>query len=97
MYCESRGEDSCEDVSVAPLLVFFPVNPRPHYMGVGRIEKGDSDIDRRSTLNRGSGCRQRVVERYIFGTQSREKKDNINQVGGPRDVKTQTQVSKKVS
>ena len=69
MYSESRGEESCEDASGAPSLVFFPIKPRSHYMGAGRIEKGDSEIDRRSTLN--SGSRQRVVEIYIFGTQTR--------------------------
>ena len=54
MYSESRGEDSCEDVSGTPLLVFFPVKTPSNYMGVGRIEKGDSVIDRRSTLHSGS-------------------------------------------
>ena len=27
VYSESRGEDSCEDVSGTPSLVFFPVKP----------------------------------------------------------------------
>ena len=60
VYSKSRGEDSCEVVSGAPSLVFFPMNPRSHYMGVGRIEKEDSEIDRRSSLNNGS--RQCVVQ-----------------------------------
>ena len=64
-------------------------------MGVGRIEKGDSEIDRRSFLNNGS--RQCVVERYIFGSQPCVEKDITHEVGGPRDVKTQAQVSKKTS
>ena len=42
MYFLSRGADSCEDVSGTPLLVFFPVKPRPHYMGAGRIQGGES-------------------------------------------------------
>ena len=54
MYSESRDVDFFEDASGAPLLVVFPVKPRPHFMGVGRIEKGDSEIHRGSVLNSGS-------------------------------------------
>ena len=32
-----------EDPSRAPLLVFFPVKPRPHYMVSGRVERGIPD------------------------------------------------------
>ena len=39
VYSESRGEDSCKDSSGGPLLVFFPVNPRPHYMGTVLVQK----------------------------------------------------------
>jgi hypothetical protein len=30
-----------EDTSRAPLLVFFPVKPRPHYMVSGMVERGN--------------------------------------------------------
>jgi hypothetical protein len=43
-------EDIREDPSSAPLLVFFPVKPRPHYMVSGRVESretpGGSGISR---------------------------------------------------
>jgi hypothetical protein len=32
-----------EDTSRTPLLVFFPVKPRPHYMVSGRVERGKPD------------------------------------------------------
>ena len=65
-----------------------------HGFGEDR-EKGDSEIDRRSVLNNGS--RQCAVQIYIFGSQPCVEKDVTREVGGPRDVKTQTQVSKKTS
>ena len=73
-------------------MVFFPVKPQSHYMGPGRILGGSPDHT--SALEMG-------VVNVPFKTTSSEldrvsKKDIIKEVGGPRDVKTQTQVSKKV-
>ena len=39
----SRFKSTREDPSRAPLLVFFPVKPRPHYMVSGRVERVEPD------------------------------------------------------
>ena len=84
VYSESRGEHFCEDASGVPLLVFFHVKPRSHRMGVGRIEKGDFEIDRMSVLN--SGSRQCTVEIYIFRTQLVSKKTSSTRYSGEGSV-----------
>ena len=75
----SRIKFTREDPSRAPLLVFFPVKPRPHYMVSGRVERngtpGRRGVSRptQSVLG-GCGSRQRAVESYIFGSQPVSKK-----------------------
>ena len=97
-------DDIREDPSSAPLLVFFPVKPRPHYMVSGRVESREtppgSGISRptRSCLG-GGGSRQRAVESYIFGSQPRVQKGTSSRGSRgekPQDVIAQAQVSRKV-
>ncbi len=62
-------------------------------MGPGRTERrGTLKSSDGRPLNNGS--RHRDVESYNFGSQPRVEKDITREVGGPRDVKTQDQVSK---
>ena len=94
-------EDIREDPSSAPLLVFFPVKPRPHYMVSGRVESretpGRSGIPRPTRICLGEVG---VVSVPLKSTSSElnhvSKQDIIKEGGNPRDVKTQAQVSKKV-
>ena len=90
-----------EDTSRTPLLVFFPVKPRPHYMVSGRVESGDtrgSGISRPTQicLWGGGSRRQRAVESYIFGSQPRVQKGTSSRGGKPQDVNAQAQVSREV-
>jgi hypothetical protein len=65
-------------------------------MGAGRTERrGTLKSIEGPPLNNGS--RQRAVESYIFGSQPSVENDITREVGGPRDVKTPAQVSKKTS
>jgi hypothetical protein len=72
----SRIKFTREDPSRAPLLVFFPVKPRPHYMVSGRVERsvtpGGSVISRPTPALGECGSRQRAGESYIFGSQPLE-------------------------
>ena len=90
-----------EDPSRAPLLVFFPVKPRSHYMVSGRVER--SMTPRGSGISRptricllGGGSRQCDVKIYIFGSQPRVQKGTSSRGGNPEDVNVQAQVSREV-
>ena len=92
-----------EDTSRAPLLVFFPVNPRSHYMVSGRVERGNNRRVENCGISRptriclwGGGSRQRAVESYIFGSQPSVQKGTSSRGGNPQDFNAQTQVSRKV-
>ena len=65
-------------------------------MGSGRTERRGT-LKSIEGLSLNNGSRQRAVESYIFGSQPPVEKNITHEVGGPRDVKTLVQVSKKVS
>ena len=63
-------------------------------MGVGRTERRGT-LKSIEGLSLNNGSRQCDVQIYIFGSQPCVEKDVTREEGGPRDVKTQAQVSKK--
>ena len=69
-------DDIREDPSSEPLLVFFPVKPRTHYMVSGRVKRGNTRRVGNCGISRptriwfwGCGSRQCAAESYIFGPQ----------------------------
>ncbi len=83
-----------EDTSRTPLLVFFPVKSRSHYMVSGRVERGNT----RRVGNCGISRPTRIClcENYIFGSQPFVQKGTSSRGGNPHDVNAQVQVSRKV-
>ena len=98
----SRIKSTREDPSRAPLLVFFPVKPRAHYMVSGRVERVEPDeretvgsLDQHKSDFVGwesSACRLKLHPRISTVCPKR----NIIKRRGPRDVIAQTQESKRV-
>jgi hypothetical protein len=99
----SRIKFTREDPSRAPVLVLFPVKPRPHYMVSGRVESsvtpGGSGISRPTQICLGGEVG--VVSVPLKATSSDlnrvSKKEHHQEEGGlAQDVNAQAQVSIKV-
>jgi len=93
-------DDIREDPSRAPLLVFFPVKPQPHYKGEGRVERNGT-LEKRGSLDQHNlpWGNVGVVSVPLKATSSdlnRCPKKDHHQEKGVRDVRAQTQVSKVV-
>ena len=90
-----------EDPSRTPLLVFFPVKPRPHYMVSGRVESsvtpGGSGISRPTRICLGEVGVVSVPLKATSSDLNRVSKKGTSSRGGkPRDVIAQAQATIKV-
>ncbi len=93
-------DDIREDPSRAPLLVFFPVKPQPHYKGEGRVERNGT-LEKRGSLDQhnlpwGDVGVVSVPLKATSSDLNRCPKKDHHQEKGARDVRAQAQASKVV-